>query len=185
MSKYLHSYRSELVEALTFKDMEGMLKPTVHVDEFASKMGDDQDIIVLSFLIRNQSAARDLVNWFEKGYDWVLDADQSPGEISPGQYLVYVEMRRRSTAGRKVAEMLGDLETLTEFDSTAWTMTHRGRDLPFSEENFDKLVPRSPREYKVQQEQSLNEMRIAAGIEPHHTINKTPEIQTLQSAAGI
>ena len=46
--------------------MEGMLKPTVHVDEFASKMGDDDDVIVLSFFVRSEQAADDLVNWFEK-----------------------------------------------------------------------------------------------------------------------
>jgi hypothetical protein len=50
-------------------------------------MGDDDDIIVASFFVRSQQAARDLMNWFEKGYDWVMDADVSPGEISPGRYL--------------------------------------------------------------------------------------------------
>ena len=51
-----------------------MLKPTIHVDEFASKMGDDDDIIVVSFFVRSQQAAEDLMNWFEKatnGY-WML-----------------------------------------------------------------------------------------------------------------
>ena len=54
-----------LFEALEYKDMEGMLKPTIHVDEFASKMGDDDDIIVVSFFVRSQQAAEDLMNWFE------------------------------------------------------------------------------------------------------------------------
>jgi hypothetical protein len=49
-----------------------MMKPTIHVDEFAAKMGDDDDIIVLSFFVRDLSAAKDLVGWFEKGYDFVL-----------------------------------------------------------------------------------------------------------------
>ena len=38
-----------LCEALEYKDMQGMIKPTLHVDEFAAKMGDDDDIIVASF----------------------------------------------------------------------------------------------------------------------------------------
>ena len=70
-------------EALGYKDMEGLLKPTIHVDEFTSKMGEDDDIIVLSFFIRDPGAAKDLMNWFEKGYDFVIDADKSPGEIKP------------------------------------------------------------------------------------------------------
>ena len=111
-----------LCEALEYKDMVGMIKPTLHVDEFASKMGDDDDIIVVSFFVRSQQAARDLMNWFEKGYDWVMDADVSPGEISPGRYLVYIELRRRSSAGAKLADAVQDLETLTELAPADWTM---------------------------------------------------------------
>ena len=70
--------------------MEGLLKPTIHVDEFSSKMGDDDEIIVASFFVRDKSAAKDLMNWFEKGYDFVIDSDMSPGEIKPNRYLVYV-----------------------------------------------------------------------------------------------
>ena len=64
---------SPLFESLSFKDMEGLMKPTIHVDEFSSKMGDDDDVVVLSFFVRDQQAAKDLVNWFEKGYDFVLE----------------------------------------------------------------------------------------------------------------
>ncbi len=101
-----------LFESLEFKDLEGMMKPTIHVDEFSSKMGDDDDIIVVSFFLRNEQAAKDLMNWFEKGYDFVLDADRSPGEIKPNRYLVYVELRRRSNAGANVETLLSDLDNL-------------------------------------------------------------------------
>ena len=73
--------------------MEGLLKPEIHVDEFTSKMGEDDDIIVVSFFVRDPNAAKDLMNWFEKGYDFVIDADRSPGEIKPNRFLVYVEIR--------------------------------------------------------------------------------------------
>ena len=45
------SAQPQLFEALEYKDMVGMMKPTIHVDEFASKMGDDDDIIVVSFFV--------------------------------------------------------------------------------------------------------------------------------------
>jgi hypothetical protein len=47
-----------LFEALEYKDMVGMMKPTIHVDEFASKMGDDDDVIVISFFVRSKQAVR-------------------------------------------------------------------------------------------------------------------------------
>ena len=173
-------------EALEYKDMEGMMKPTIHVDEFASKMGDDDDIIVVSFFVRSKQAADDLANWFEKGYDWVLDADTSPGEIKPGRYLVYIEMRRRSTAGHKIAEALDDLNTLTEFENASdWTMHYEDQEVPFSRETFDRLVPLSPKEYRERKEQDLNEMRVAAGVEPKQIYDRDQDIRQLQSAAGI
>ena len=170
---------------LNYKDMDGMIKPTMHVDEFASKMGDDEDIIVVSFFVRSEAAARDLVAWFEKGYDWVLDAEQSPGEIRPNRYLVYVEMRRRSQVAAKIKEMLEDLETLTELTVDQWRFHYDKAYHDFSEDEFRRVVPLTPREYRRSREEDLNEVRAQAGI-PHHDIHdRTPQTRTLQSAAGI
>jgi len=174
-----------LFEALEYKDMEGMLKPTIHVDEFASKMGDDDDIIVLSFFVRDAQASEDLMNWFEKGYDWVLDSDRSPGEISSGRYLVYVEMRRRSRAAEQVQQMLDDLGTLTEHDMNDWEMTYKDTTTPFSREEFQRLVPLSPKEYRERSERGLNEMRVAAGLPVVSFYEADAEIRTLQNSAGI
>jgi len=178
---------TQLFESLGFKDLDGLLKPTIHVDEFSSKMGDDDDIIVISFFVRDPQAAKDLMMWFEKGYDFVLDADRSPGEIRPGRYLVYVEIRRRSTAGGNVEQLLDDLNTLTEFeDSTAWTMHYRGREIPFSREAFDSTVPLTPRAYRERYEKDLNEVRVAAGIPVVATYDRQDRaLKTIQSAAGI
>ena len=162
-----------------------MMKATIHVDEFSSKMGDDDDIIVISFFVRSEAAAKDLVNWFEKGYDWVLDADRSPGEIKPGRYLVYIELRRRSNAGRNIADALADLETLTEYTTEDWTMHYEGKNVPFTAKTFDQMVPLSPKEYRKKKESSLNEMRSAAGIDTKPIFDRDREIRQLQSAAGI
>lgn len=175
-----------LSESLAFKDLEGLMKSTVHVDEFSSKMGDDDDIVVISFFLRDQQAAKDLVMWFEKGYDFVLDADRSPGEIKPNRYLVYVELRRRSTAGAHVAQLLNDLDTLTEFDLADWSMHYRGQNMPFSQEQFEQTVPLSPRAYRQRYERDLNEVRVAAGLPVVVTYDRQDRaLQSIQSAAGI
>ena len=182
-----NNFNSLLSEGLGFKDLEGLMKPTIHVDEFSSKMGDDDDIIVLSFFLRDPNAAKDLMSWFEKGYDFVLDADRSPGEIKPNRYLVYVEIRRRSTAGGNVEQMLDDLNTLTEFeDSSAWTMHYKGKEIPFSRDAFDSAVPLSPKAYRERYEKDLNEVRVAAGLPVIANYDKKDRaLQSIQSAAGI
>jgi len=174
-----------IFETLEYKDMEGLLKPTIHIDEFTSKMGEDDDIIVVSFFIRDNKAAKDLMNWFEKGYDFVIDADRSPGEIKPNRFLVYVEIRRRSTARAHVQQLLEDLNTLTEFEPQDWTMIYEGKQVPFTQEEFERLVPLSPKAYRETHDEAMNEMRVAAGLPTKVIYEETDAIKALQSAAGI
>ena len=176
---------SPLFESLSYKDLDGLMKPTVHVDEFSSKMGDDDDIIVISFFVRDPQAAKDLMAWFEKGYDFVLDADKSPGEVKPNRYLVYVEIRRRSTAGQHVETLLSDLNTLTEYELDDWTMHYKDQSVPFTRDMFDSVVPTSPKAYRERYEKDLNEVRVSAGI-PYKRIYETDaELKSLQAAAGL
>jgi hypothetical protein len=183
---YKHNPNNNLIfETLEYKDMEGLLKPTIHVDEFTSKMGDDDDIIVVSFFVRDSSAAKDLMNWFERGYDFVLDADRSPGEIKTNRYLVFVEIRRRSTAGAHVHQLLDDLATLTEYEPKDWTMVYEGTDTPFTQEDFERIVPLSPKAYRETHDKDLNEVRIAAGLPVKGFYEKDDDIKSIQSAAGI
>jgi len=184
-NQYNPPHLRRLSEALEYKDLDGMMKPRVHIDEFASKMGDDADIIVISFFVRDQQASKDLMNWFEKGYDFVLDADKSPGEIKANRYLVYVELRRRSNVGEHVQSLLEDLSTLTEYTADDWTMHYKNKDYPWSVDTFNSMVPLSPRQYREEGEEELNEMRVAAGIAPVSLYEKDPAIAALQHAAGI
>jgi len=141
-----------------------MVKPTLHIDEFSSKMGDDDDIAVASFYVTDDQAARDLVSWFEKGYDFILDADKSPGEIDTNKYLVYVEMKRRTSLPENLATLLDDLSTLTEHEGSGWTVSYDGKDFEFSEEAVKKHVPLSPKTYRSMKDGELNKMRNIAGL---------------------
>jgi hypothetical protein len=98
-----------------------------------------------------------------------------------------VEIRRRSTAGGNVEQLLDDLNTLTEFeDSTAWTMHYRDQEIPFTRDSFDATVPLTPRAYRERYEKDLNEMRVAAGLPVVTTYDRQDRaLQTIQSAAGI
>lgn len=179
------SKHQQLCEGLHYRDMVGLMKPTLHVDEFNSKMGDDEDIIVISFFVRDKQVAKDLVSWFERGYDFILDADRSPGEIKPNRYLVYIEIRRRSSAPQQVRELLSDLETLTEFEPQDWIIHYQHHSIPWSEEAFAETVPLTPDAYRKSIDGELNDIRDAAGIPPKKIHKTKPDLRDLQSAAGI
>ena len=72
-------------------DLEFTTDSIFEIDSFKSKMGDDKDIVVLSFSVLGEQPALDLVNFVEKGYPFVLDADKSSGEQADGKYRVFVE----------------------------------------------------------------------------------------------
>ena len=125
------------------------------------------------------------MGWFEKGYDFVLDSDRSPGEIKPNRYLVYVELRRRSAAPQHIQQLLDDLSTLTEFDADEWLMSYKGKEAPWSEETFAEAVPLTPNAYRARYDTELNEWRTAAGLRTKKIHEVSSDVRSLQSMAGI
>lgn len=174
-----------LTEGLKYKDLVGLVKNRIHVDEFASKMGDDDDIVVLSFYVRDEHAAIDIVNWFEKGYDYVIDADKSPGELKPNRYLVYVEMKRRSNVVKHLYEMLEDMSNVTEFEPEDWEVKYKETTIPFSVEAVEKLIPLTPKEYRASSDAGLNEYRNLAGLKHKAIYEKDEFALLLQQQAGM
>lgn len=178
-------FKSVLKEGLEFKDLETLTNGHIHIDEFSATMGTDDNTVVVSFYVRDKQAAEDLSNWFEKGYDFIIDSETSPGEIKPNRYLVYVEFRRQTSTPYKIDQILEDLETLTEYDKGDWTMVYDNQKYPWSVEQYNRVVPITPVDYKRSQEGDLNEMRIAAGLDVKPIHEKTAEIKALQNAAGM
>jgi hypothetical protein len=60
------------------------------VDTFKSKMGEDRDVCVITFQVKDREPAKDLMEFIEKGYEFVLDSDVSSGENSKGEYAVFI-----------------------------------------------------------------------------------------------
>jgi len=155
-------------ESLDYMDMVGQVDPTVSIDEYAAKMGPDHEVVTLSFIVKSKLAGDDLVSWFEKGYDFVLDASISEGELAPGKYVVFVELDRRSRVPQRILEMLQDLTTLTDISVNEWKVKIDDKEYPASEEVIRENIILNPNEYKAEKEKEneLNEMRVAAGLEP-------------------
>lgn len=143
----------ELTEGLDPNDLVDRVKPEVHFDEFGAKMGTDDDVIVASFKIMGQAAASDLETFLEKGYDWILDAETSAGEIEDSYYLVFVEAERRSDYPKKFMSLLSDLKNITDIEDSDWTMlpylgTKKDPRYNLTQNNIATHVPLSPKKYR-------------------------------------
>jgi hypothetical protein len=139
----------QLSEGLEYGDLARLIHTKLHIDEFKSKMGDDADIVILSLKVGGKEPANDLMNFIERGYDWVLDADISAGELDDGEYLVFVEIDRNPRAPEQIMKLMDDLMNLTEQDLSDWKFQYRKSPVEYelSEENLRKKVPLTPNNY--------------------------------------
>ena len=86
-------------------DLAHLIDSIIEIDSYKSKMGEDSDIITLAFSVHGNEPAKDLENFIEKGYPFVLDADVTSGEQSDGTYKVFVEMERNKDIPMQIIEI--------------------------------------------------------------------------------
>ena len=176
-----------ITEGLDYHDMEGQIEPTITVDEYKAKMGEDKDIVTITFVVKSEEVGNDLVDWFERGYDYVLDASVSEGELKVGKWLVFVEMNRRSTVPARIIEMLSDLKTLTNLKVTDWTVSVFDEDYDADEEILKQVIICNPTKYKMEKENEdeLNEMREIAGLQTVNVYDEDDYTKSIKTMAGL
>ena len=177
-------------ESLNYLDMEGQIFPYISIDEYAAKMGSDKDIVTVTFTVKSELVAEDLVTWFERGYDYILDASISEGELEPNKWLVFVEMERRSWVARRILGLMTELETLTGTPADEYTVNIGAEDYPLELDIMKQKIILNPAKYQIEKEdtveEELNEMRNQAGLD--HKESDTPKdeyIKNIQAIAGI
>jgi hypothetical protein len=176
----------KLNEGLEPLDLKRLLKPLLHIDRYKSKLGEDDDIIVLDFTIRGLEPGKELANFIEKGYDWVLDADVSSGEISTNNYLVFVELERRIEVPSNILRLIEEIENLTDQKIADWKFQY-GKDdkiYPITLKNLVEKIPLSPHEYRELQNK-LDSMKHAAGLNIENSSSTNEEINSLKRLSGL
>ena len=138
----------QLNEGLRPLDLEEMIYPVFEIDTFKSKMGEDRDVVVVTFQAKDRFPARDLMEFIERGYNFVLDADVSSGENSQGEYSVFVEIERTPKLAEQIKELTYGIKKLTGLDE--WRFRYyKDRDVhEATEENIKRIVPSSAGMYE-------------------------------------
>lgn len=174
-----------LKESLKYQEMKDQVFPVIGIDQYASSVGSDDDLITLDFTVRDKQVADDLTEWFERGYDWVIDSETSPGEVATGKYLVFVEMNRRSKSAEQIMEMIEDLETLTDIKPSEWKVKIKSETKSATLNDIKSGITLSPHEYRMANEEPLNEWRQIAGIQTVQTYNDDEAMKAMKRRAGI
>ena len=133
--------------SLNAGDLRHLVDSVFEVDSFKSKMGDDSDIVVLSFSVLENNAAKDLVSFLEKGYPFVLDADATAGEQSDGTYKVFVELERNKEVPEQITEIIDGVQKLASLDRPRFRYYKNFKSLEATQDNLAETIPVDPDSY--------------------------------------
>jgi hypothetical protein len=139
--------KRKLNENLRYGDLKNFVSEVFTIDRYKSKMGEDQDIVVLSFKVKEKYPATDLMEFIERGYPFVLDADMSSGEENDGQYQVFVELERTANLPGQMKELLGGISNLTDCFNWRFRYQTNPTSVEFNEDAVQKNVPITSQDY--------------------------------------
>ena len=162
----------KLFEGLRSKDLRGYVESTFTIDHYTSKMGNDTDIAVIAFKVNDKMPAIDLMEFIEKGYPFVLDADISSGEERDGKYQVFVEIERSKNLPKQIKNVLEGVGQLCDIDGWRFRYHKDLKSCEVTEENIVECVPLSKESYEAKILEVKN-------IEVENFFNQTP-IESIQ-----
>ena len=125
-------------------DLKDLVYHIFEIDSYASKMGDDKNIITLSFTVKANAAADDLVRFLEGGYSFILDSDVTAGEQNDGNYRVFVEIERDKSANENIMEIVDGIKKLSDVEDFKFRYYKGFRSHDVTIENLDREVPLDP-----------------------------------------
>ena len=125
-----------------------MVDNIIEIDSYKSKMGNDSDIVTLAFSIHGNEPAKDLENFIEKGYPFVLDADVTSGEQSDGTYKVFVEIERTKDIPMQIVEIADGVSKLADLEKMKFRYYKNFKSKDLDEENL-ATIPVDKESYDI------------------------------------
>jgi len=138
----------KLFEGLRAKDLDGLVDHIFTVDQYKSKMGEDKDIVVIGFRVDDKFPAIDLMEFIEKGYPFILDADMSTGEERDGKYQVFVEFERTKKLPGQIKGVLEGVSQLCNCWEWKFRYHKEIASVPATIENIMEHIPLEPIAYE-------------------------------------
>ena len=101
---------------LKYNELQDLVLPKLSIDEFAPKTGDNNDVIVLGFYVKDKEPAKDLSKFIENGAYEILDVESSPASNDDGEFMVFVEVKRHEDFCELAEKIVDDLDNIMELD---------------------------------------------------------------------
>jgi hypothetical protein len=95
----------------------------------------------LTFAVDSRDPAKDLENFLEMGYDFILDSEATTGELDDGKYRVFAELERGKHIPDQIMEMLDGLSKLTGIDTFRFRYHREFKSMEATKENLEMKIP--------------------------------------------
>jgi len=135
-------------------DLKDLVDRIIEIDSYKSKMGNDEDIVTIAFSTKTLESAKDLTSFFEKGYNFVLDADATSGEQSDGTYKVFVEIERDRDISENIMELISGVENLTALDNMKFRYYKNFKSEKITQEALSNAIPITSDDYGLKVNES-------------------------------
>lgn len=145
--------------SLKYEDLRGTVLPTVSIDEFEPKAGDNLEVIVVAFYLTDQEPAEDLNTFIQRGFVDTLDVEVSPNTDQDGNYLVFVEFNRDDTFPNKFQALLKDVTNVTgPLDWKVKTYFTDGVEYDYNDPELYNYVIINPEDYVSKEDFEVEEL---------------------------
>lgn len=161
-------------------DLKNLVDKVFEIDSYASKMGDDKNIVTLSFSVKDKEPADDLANFLEKGYNFILDADVTAGEQSDGTYKVFVELQREKGVHDNIYEIIDGVRKIAALEDVKFRYYKDFRSKDATLEEFQANIPDDPDNYGiVATESNMNNFKNFFSRSYVESINMKDDVLTI------
>jgi hypothetical protein len=151
---------STMYESVKENDLRSLVHNEVSIDQYKSKLGKDEKVIVLGIKVKDKDPAQDLSQFIEsKLNEDVLDVEVSPGPNEDGDYTVFVEITRHNNAYDIIESILRDVTKVDkDFLNVTFKAYENKESQPFTKDNFEHAVITDARDYQLQHNPEAKEI---------------------------
>ena len=126
--------------SLRVGDLEHLIKPLVSIDEYDSKLGKNEEVIVVTFFAKDEDPGKDLNSFIQKGNPSILDVELSPAPSEDGSYLIFAEFLRNEQFPKELMDLVDSITPLVKIDKWKFKPYKVSEIVELNKENIKKYV---------------------------------------------
>lgn len=144
---------------LKYNELQDLVLPKVSIDEFAPKTGNNDEVIVLGFYVKDKEPAKDLSHFLETGPYDILDVESSPASDEEGNYMVFVEVKRSKDFFDLAETVIKDLNNIMDLEGWKYKPYYSDDEFTAEDSSWKNFVITDPDKYVSREEFKENKMK--------------------------